>query len=166
MRLSFTKDLTLNTDYVVETNRNLSPNNYTRNWNINGYSVISEMTYVPLREIETGFKIELKRNTDYYPTNATEANINKQTLKFTYSLEAKGKLRIEAERDEANLNASPLYLPYELTKGLNVGKSYLWSLNFDYRLTNFIQATVSYLGRADGNSKVIHTGNAELRAYF
>jgi hypothetical protein len=166
LRLSFTKDLTLNTDYAAETNRNLAPGNTIRNWDINGNSVSSELTYVPIRQIESGFKLEFKNDVDYFPAAPTKANVNSQTFKFAYSLEAKGKLRIEIERDEAILSSNPLYLPYELTKGLIVGKTYLWSLNFDYRLTNFIQATVSYNGRAEGSSKVIHTGTAELRAYF
>ena len=124
------------------------------------------MTYVPVLNIETGFVLEFRRNEDFFPVSPTQANINKQTLKFAYSIETKGKLRIEVERDEALLSANPLFLPYELTKGISVGKSYLWSLNLDYRVTNFIQATVSYNGRAEGGAKVIHTGTAELRAYF
>lgn len=166
LRLSFTSDLTLITDYVSETNRNLAPRLSTRNWNIGSKSVASELTYVPIRSIEAGFRIELKRANDFYPVNATGADVNKQVLKFAYSLEVKGKFRVEVERDEAILSSNPLFLPYDLTKGITVGKSFLWTISLDYRVTNFIQATLNYFGRAEGNSKVIHTGTAELRAYF
>ena len=166
LRLSFTPDLTLITDYVSESDRNSAPQLQIRNWNIGAKSVISELTYVPIRNIETGFRIELKRANDFYPANPTGADVNKQVLKFSYSLEAKGKLRVEVERDEAILSANPVFLPYDLTKGITVGKSFLWTLSLDYRITNFIQATLNYFGRAEGNSKVIHTGTAELRAYF
>jgi hypothetical protein len=101
-----------------------------------------------------------------YPFNPTEADINRQTARFSYSLESKGRIRADIERNEVNLSDNPLFLPYELTKGLNSGKSYFWNISFEYKLTNFIQATVNYLGRAEGNSKVIHTGTAEVRAYF
>ena len=166
LRLSFTPDLTLVTDYVSETDRNSAPQLQIRNWNIGSKSVISELTYIPIRNIETGFRIELKRANDFYPANPTGADVNKQVLKFSYSLEAKGKLRVEVERDEAILGANPVFLPYDLTKGITVGKSFLWTISLDYRITNFIQATLNYFGRAEGNSKVIHTGTAELRAYF
>jgi hypothetical protein len=166
LRLSFTPDITWQTEYVSETNRNLAPTLSFRNWNINSKSIISEVIYVPVRNVETGFIVELKRAYDYYPFLTTEADVNKQTLKFNYSLEGKGKLRIEVNRYEAILSINPLFLPYELTKGITVGKSFLWSVGFDYRITNFIQATVNYFGRAEGRSKVIHTGTAELRAYF
>jgi hypothetical protein len=166
LRLSFTPDLTLITDYVSETNRNLAPALSFRNWNIGAKSIISELTYTPIRNIETGFRVELKRANDFYPANPTGADVNRQILKFSYSIESKGKMRIEIERDEAILSTNPLFLPYELTKGITVGKSFLWTLSFDYRLTSFIQATLNYFGRAEGKSRVIHTGTAELRAYF
>lgn len=166
LRLSFTSDLTLITDYVSETNRNLAPQLSIRNWNIGSKSIASELTYVPIRSIEAGFRVELKRANDFYPVNATGADVNKQVLKFAYSLEAKGKFRVEVERDEAILSSNPLFLPYDLTKGITVGKSFLWTISMDYRITNFIQATLNYFGRAEGNSKVIHTGTAELRAFF
>ncbi len=166
LRLSFTSDLTLITDYVSETDRNLAPQLTIRNWNIGTKSIASELTYVPIRNIETGFRVELKHANDFYPIIATGADVNKQVLKFAYSLEAKGKLRVEVERDEAILSSNPIFLPYDLTKGITVGKSFLWTISLDYRITNFIQATLNYFGRAEGNSKVIHTGTAELRAYF
>ena len=166
LRLSFTSDLILQTDYVTGSERNLAPDLSFRNWNIFSQSVISELTYLPIKNIEAGFKLEVKRADDRYPVSPTQANINDQTLKFTYSLESKGKLHIEVTRNEANLNAEPLFLPYDLTKGIAPGRSYIWSVGFDYRITNFIQATLNYLGRAEGNSQVIHTGTAEVRAYF
>lgn len=166
LRLSFTPDLILQTDYITESNRNLAPDLSFRNWNIFSQSVVSELTYLPIKNIEAGFKLEVKRADDRFPAAPTQVNINDQTLKFTYSLESKGKLHIEVTRNSANLNAEPLFVPYDLTKGITPGLSYVWSVGFDYRVTNFIQATINYLGRAEGNSQVIHTGTAELRAYF
>jgi hypothetical protein len=166
LRLSFTEDLAIITDYVTEVERNLAPSVTIRNWNINTEGVISELVYKPTANIEAGFKVQLKRANDFYPTLPTKADINVQTFRFIYSLQGKGTIRSEISRNEALLNTNPLFVPFELTKGLVVGKSYFWSLNFEYRISNFIQATINYFGRAEGNSKVIHTGTAEVRAYF
>ena len=46
------------------------------------------------------------------------------------------------------------------------GKSWVWRLNFDYRITSFLQSTVSYLGRTEGDGPVVHTARAEVRAFF
>ena len=166
LRLSFTPDLALITDYVSGIVRNLAPNVEIRNWNINSEGIISELIYKPTQSVEAGFKAEFKRSSDFYPAAPTKADMNIQTFRLIYSLDGKGTVRSEVSRNEAILSANPLFVPFELTKGLVIGKSYFWTLNFEYRISNFIQATLNYFGRAEGKSKVIHTGTAEVRAYF
>ncbi len=166
LRLSFTQDLALITDYVTEIDRNLAPNVEIRNWNINTEGVNSEIIYKPSVSVEAGFKVQLKRAKDFYPLVPTQADINVQTFRLIYSFSGKGTLRSEISRNEALIYTSPAFVPFDLTKGLVAGKSYFWSVNFEYRISNFIQATINYFGRAENRSKVIHTGTAEIRAYF
>ncbi|MGH2574771.1 MAG: hypothetical protein ACRDFC_03620, partial [Ignavibacteria bacterium] len=129
LRLSFTSDISLQTDYVNKIDRNLAPSLSTRNRNIKGNSVIADLSYRPYKNVEVGFKAELSRNNDFFPINITQADINIQNLRFSYSLENKGRLRIEIERNEAILNTSPFFVPYELTGGKAIGKSYLWTVS-------------------------------------
>jgi hypothetical protein len=166
LRLSFTPDLALITDYVTQIERNLAPSVEIRNWNINTEGVTSEIIYKPVPVVEAGFKVQLKRAKDVYPAANTQADINVQTFRLTYSLSGKGTLRSEISRNEVLLNTNPAFIPFDLTKGLVAGKSYFWTLNFEYRISNFIQATINYFGRAEDKSRVIHTGTAEIRAYF
>jgi hypothetical protein len=42
----------------------------------------------------------------------------------------------------------------------------LWSVAFDYRVTQFIQATMNYDGRTEGGRSPVHTARAEVRAFF
>ncbi|MBZ0203863.1 MAG: hypothetical protein K8I03_12665 [Ignavibacteria bacterium] len=165
-RFSFTQDIALITDYVTEIDRNLAPGIQIRNWNINTEGVTSELVYKPIASIEAGFKVQLKKANDLFPTQPTKASINVQTLRMTYSFSGKGTLSSEISRNEAIISTDPAFVPFDLTKGLVIGKSYFWSLNFEYRISNFIQATINYYGRAENKSRVIHTGTAEVRAYF
>ena len=75
-------------------------------------------------------------------------------------------MRIEIERDELIANTDENFIPYELTNGNQIGKNYYWRLNFDYKLLTFLQTTISYDGRLQGESRVVHTARAEARAYF
>jgi hypothetical protein len=46
------------------------------------------------------------------------------------------------------------------------GKTWLWRAALDYRLTNFVQASLNYDGRSEGGRPPVHTGRAEVRAFF
>ncbi|MCX7877992.1 MAG: hypothetical protein N2510_05040, partial [Ignavibacteria bacterium] len=166
LRLSFTEDLALITDYTSSLSRNIAGAVPVRNWNINTSQLGSEMIYKPVVSLEASFKAELKRAKDSYPVKVTKADINSQILRMTYLIGTSGSLRAEISRNEVVLSSEPFFIPFELTKGLAPGRSYFWSLTVDYRITNFIQALLNYTGRAENKSRVIHTGSAEVRAYF
>lgn len=166
LRLSFTDDLSLITDYTSSLSRNSAVSVAFRNWDINTKQLGSEMIYKPLISLETSFKLELKRAIDNNPSKATKADINSQIIRITYLLGSAGSLRAELSRNEVVLSGSPAFIPFELTKGLEPGRSFFWNLSLDYRITNFIQAILNYTGRAENKSRVIHTGSAEIRAYF
>lgn len=166
LRLSFTDDLTFVNEYFSLLDRNNAQTLSNRNREIHSQGLISDLTYKPYTNIEVGFTSELSRANDYYFTPQTQADINNQSIRFTYSLETKGRLRLEIQRNEVILNTNPAFIPYELTEGKVVGKSFLWTVGFDYRISTFIQATAFYFGRAEGRNRVIHTGTAEIRAYF
>jgi len=75
-------------------------------------------------------------------------------------------LRIEFERSELLANTTDNFIPFELTGGNALGKNYFWRVNFDYRVASFLQITMNYDGRLQGEGKVVHTARAEVRAYF
>jgi len=77
-----------------------------------------------------------------------------------------GRLRLEIERDEVRLSNSAITYPYELTNGRVEGKSFLWRAFFDYSISKNLQATFNYDGRSEGGGKVIHSGRAEVKAFF
>ena len=56
---------------------------------------------------------------------------------------------------------------FAMLQGLQTGKNILWNLSYSRRISENIELTISYDGRKTGpTSKVIHTGGAQLRAYF
>jgi hypothetical protein len=57
-------------------------------------------------------------------------------------------------------------LAYEMLEGLKTGKNYTWNIGYSRTLANNIQLTLSYDGRQSPGVKAIHTGNAQVRAFF
>lgn len=165
-RLGLTSDITAQLDYVIKTDRNIAPVNSVRNRNISGYSVNTDLAYRPISSIESGFQFNYTKSDDIYPVKPMTANINQQILRFVYSFTSLGRLRLEIERDEVILNTSDTSFPYELTSGRPAGKSYYWRGVFDYSISKNIQATINYDGRVEGSKQVIHTGRAQVTAFF
>jgi hypothetical protein len=53
---------------------------------------------------------------------------------------------------------------YTILEGLAPGKNYLWNLDLTKRLGNNLELSVQYEGRRAGETRIIHTGRAALRA--
>ena len=168
MRITFrlVPEISNQTDVVNNSDNVAASVNSNRVREITGNKIITDFSYRPERNIEVGFKLKVGRNIDDYPVKPTEINSNSQSLRFTLSLESKGRLRAEIERSELTANSTENFLPFELTEGNVIGKNYFWSINFDYKLSNNLQSTLSYSGRLQGTDRVVHTAHAEVRAYF
>ncbi|MBN1638809.1 MAG: hypothetical protein JW866_07570 [Ignavibacteriales bacterium] len=128
--------------------------------------IITDFSYRPIGWIELGIKIQTGTSTDRFPNNPTIIDFNSQVIRFNFSFTSKGRLRFELERNEFLTNNSQNYIPFEITRGNNIGKNYIWRVNFDFRFATNFQTMVSYDGRKHEKGKVIHTMRAEARAYF
>jgi len=165
-QFGLTKDLVTQAEYINKTDRNLAPPNSIRNRNIISDEINNDLSYKPFPKVESGFVVSFKKATDYYPKDITVADINQQLLRVIFSFESAGRLRLELERNEVLLNSNPLSFPYELTAGRVAGKSYFWRSIFDYGISKNIQASINYEGRVEGNRNVIHSGKAQVTAFF
>jgi hypothetical protein len=166
IKFKMVKEISNQTDIVNQVDNVSAPENSNRIRAINSYNVISEFSYRPDRNIEVGFRIKVGKSEDTHPEKPTIIDMNSLLLRFNLSLLSTGRLRIEIERDELISNTAENFIPYELTNGNQIGKNYYWRLNFDYKLLTFLQTTISYDGRLQGESRAVHTARAEARAYF
>lgn len=125
-----------------------------------------DLSYRPWREVEIGIVVDSRTATDNLPDTPVTAEISALTLRSITTLPGPGRLRVEVERGTVNLDSDVTRVPFELTDGRAAGTSWVWRVNFDYRLTSFMQATLSYLGRSEQERAVIHTARAEVKAFF
>jgi hypothetical protein len=154
------------TDFISLNENLIAPFASNRSRLVTTNSISSDFSYRPERNIEVGFKITVGSIEDKYPAVPTVIDQNDISTRLTFSFVGRGRLRLEIERNELSANPTTNYIPFEVTKGNDIGKNYIWRLNLDYRITGNLQATASYDGRSIGTKKVIHTGRAEIRAYF
>lgn len=166
IRFKLIKEVSNQTDIVNETDNVIANEKSNRRRNITNNNLSSDFSYRPVKNIEVGFRIKVGRSEDVFPQTPTVIDLNSQLLRFNLSFLGTGRLRIELERNELIANTTQNLIPFELTGGNQIGKNYFWRINFDYRLSANLQTTLSYDGRQQGTSKVIHTARAEARAYF
>jgi hypothetical protein len=57
-------------------------------------------------------------------------------------------------------------LAYHMLEALQPGHNMVYSVNFQKRLANGLQINLNYQGRKPADSKFIHTGGVQIRAYF
>ncbi len=166
IRFKMIKEVSNQTDFVNLTDNVSAPEPSTRNRQILDNNITTDFSYRPVGTVEVGFKIKVGKSEDDFPESPTVIDLNSQLGRFNLSFAQTGRLRLEIERTELIVNTLENIIPYEMLNGNQIGKNYYWRLNFDYRIASFLQTTLGYDGRLQGESRVVHTARAEARAYF
>lgn len=158
------------TEFVSKIDRVLSSSRTPRARDLSSNALISDFSYRPEPAWEVGFRFEVSRVVDYFRNPNPIADINEQSLRFNYALFGLGQARAELRREEAVLSqgiadpANPF--PFEFTNGKVLGRSMLWQLAFDYRISQHMQVTFLYNGRKEGARPTVHLGQAEAKFFF
>ena len=126
-----------------------------------------EVSYRVASAWEFGAEVGLLAARDRVPSPETAVRLVQLAPRVTYAFRGRGRLRLEARL--ANLSTRPKArpIPYEMANGLEPGFAAEWRARFEYRLSNGLMASVSYLGRSDPfRPRTVHRLQAEVRAYF
>ncbi|MCF8262030.1 MAG: hypothetical protein K9J12_14735 [Melioribacteraceae bacterium] len=166
IRFKMIEEFSNETEIVSESDFVDAAGNSRRARRVESQSLKSDFSYKPYRNIEVGFTIENSQSEDSFPQIPTQIDANSQKIRFVYAIANTGRLQLEVERNELITNNSENYIPFQLTKGNQIGKNYFWRLNFDYRLSQNLQMSFNYDGRLLGGSNPIHTMRAEAQAFF
>lgn len=97
-----------------------------------------------------------------------EKNLKNQ-LKFelNYRMARKGVLSTRVQYvNMAFEGDETLNVAYQMLEGLKKGHNLCWGLNFQTNISDFLQFELKYEGRASQNTKVIHSGMLQVKAYF
>ncbi len=142
----------------------------TRTFDLTSLSATNDFSYRPERSLELGWLLRLVSTEDVLPATPRTTLLNTNTLRAVYSIETRGRVRAEVERSNIsgrNLGGDVLSIPYQLTDGYAIGTTWIGRLGLEYRFGANIQASLTYTGRAQPPSnRVIHIGQAEVRAFF
>ncbi|MBF8293981.1 MAG: hypothetical protein HW389_526 [Bacteroidetes bacterium] len=170
LRTQLLKEIGNQTEFKNKVDQLFSSIDSPRRRNLVSNALKTEFSYRPYPEWEVAFGTGLSEVINRFDGGDATADLNDQFLRLTYSILSLGQLRGEVQREEVQIakgaNAGVHEFPFEFTNGQVVGKTLLWRLAFEYRISQYIQVSVNYDGRSEGGRPAVHTARAEARAFF
>ncbi len=147
-------------------NSTLSENFENRNYRLKSYEVNPKLSY--LLSSQTRFDVFYQFNNEENSLGAMEA-LKQQTMGFSFAYTNAEKISVNGEFnyiDNAFTGIAFSPVAYQMLDGLQPGTNFTWRLLFQKRITKYLDASLSYLGRKSETTKTVHTGSVQLRAYF
>ena len=143
--------------------------NKTRNRDIKSIKVNQNFSYRPDPSWEFGVESEYGQEKDLANQKNLKIDYGRALLRTSYAILGKGKISATYDYQMVNVLNNPfnVSIPFEMAGGKKEGMSKSWQIRGEYTIAENVVISLFYNGRDDaGFDKVIHTGQAEIRAYF
>ncbi|WP_348797498.1 hypothetical protein [Flavobacterium adhaerens] len=137
-----------------------------KNYNIEGYFCVPKISYLFSKEVIFDFFYEYNRKENKMGT-LDELTQNRFGTAFIYSGSSKFNMNTEISFFKNDFIGNEYSSAgYQMLEGLQKGQNVTWRTLFQINLNKFLDLNFIYQGRKSETSSAIHTGSAELRAYF
>ena len=168
LRWNIIKELSANLDCIDGLKQSNSEFFSSRNYNIFYYSTEPKLNYQPNTtfRLSVSFKYSDKKNTaDTVPETAISQNYGAE---LKWNVLNKGSFNFKVNYIQIKYNAAEqnTSLAFEMLDALKKGQNITWGVAFQRNLSANMQLTITYDGRKSEGTKAIHTGGAQIRAYF
>ncbi len=148
------------------TNESISQNFTSKNYNFDETLINPKLSY--LFNENSSFDIFYQHSSKDNTIGSFES-LKQQKYGASFTLASSQKSAINGEfnyfSNVFNGNANTP-VAYQMLEGLQPGKNFTWTLLAQKKLTTFLDLNLSYFGRKTEESKTIHTGSIQLKAYF
>lgn len=157
--------LYLQASLLHKNTRNRSTCFETRQYNVEAYSAEQEIRLQFRNRYTTSLKgmYARKRNRQ----GGEEVHQCHADFSFLYRMLKHGTISVSAEyvfmKGHVGQNST---VSYFMLDGLTLGQNLLWTVSGQLSVTQFLQVSVQYQGRAMQGHAVVHTGNVTLNALF
>jgi len=143
--------------------------NEARNRDINSVIYNQNFSFRPDASWEFGIESEYGQEEDLANQKNLKIDYGRALLRMSYAILSKGKISTSFDYQMVNVLDNPFdaTIPFEMAGGKKEGISKNWQLRGEYTIAENVVISLFYNGRDDaGFEEIIHTGQAEIRAYF
>ncbi len=166
-RWNITKSLSLQTNYRDGYKISTSQYFQSKNYHIHYYETEPKFSFQPgtTFRVSLSYRYSHKQNT---PDLGGElATVQKFGTELKLSKLSKGIFVAEANYLQIKYNGvESSAIGYDMLEGLKNGENFTWKMSWQRSLAQNLQLTLAYEGRKTPGTKVIHTGNVQVRAIF
>jgi len=167
LRWNITRVLSLQTLYRKGKKTSSSEFFSSRDYRIDYYETEPRLSIQPGTDFRVSFSYRYSEKNNVQEDGGQFAVQNKTGMEIKYNILAKASLLAEANYIRIRFNAAQnTSAAYEMLEGLKAGDNVTWKLSWQRTLANNMQLNIGYEGRSSPGVKVIHTGSAQVRAYF
>jgi hypothetical protein len=164
-RVNFHQQYTITVTQKISDNNLYTPSFTNRNYQLQTISCEPEFiyTYSNLFRLHASYQYDVKHNLTVY---GGERSVN-TSFNLGGKFNAVNNTSLSGAITYSNITfngAANTSISYIMLNGLSPGKNYLWNIEFTKRLINNLEINLGYEGRKPGETKVIHTGRATVRA--
>jgi hypothetical protein len=139
----------------------------TRNYAIEYYDLEQKLSFQPNTAFRISIIYKYSEKHNIAVGGFQRADMNDYAIEMRYNESDKGSFNLRGDFLTITYNDienSPV--AYEMLNALRPGYNYTWNINYQRNLSSNIQISINYDGRKSPNSKIVHIGGAQIRAFF
>jgi hypothetical protein len=170
-RVAILRTYSLKAKTIYGTNAVYSDFNTLRNFNIKNQKLNIDLSYQPRSTIRLSalYNLSFKENI-FKSSNQEYSWINDFGVEWKWNKLSQRTFTAIVKylyvKSELNGTSENSPIVYELQEALLKGNNYTWNINWQERLMNGLQLTLTYEGRNSAGAPTIHTGRMQLSALF
>lgn len=168
LRWNIVRTVTFNATLANGVKSNQSEFFSTRNYYLTNYEAEPKLIYQPNVKFRFTLLYNYLQKLNSITYGADELIANKLGAEMRLNVASKGSFSMAVNYIENQFtdNSNNQNLIYEMLEGLQDGSNATWELTYQQNLSKHMQLSVNYNGRKSNNSKTIHIGGVQVRAFF
>ena len=143
-----------------------SENFAVRNFEIDGFQLAPKVSYLFSQNTSWDVFFEFQKKSNQIGELEV---LEQQRIGTSFTFSGKKQFTMNGEfslYDNRFAGNAASAVAFQMLEGLQPGKNQTWRLLIQKNLTQFLDINVNYQGRKSEDSKTIHTGSVQLRAFF
>lgn len=167
LRWNMSKEFSWNLAYKDGIKKSSSQYFSSRDYSITYYEAEPKLNYQPNTAFRASVSFRYTEKKNRQELGGQKAELQDYGAEIKYNVLQKGSLNVKANfiriKFDGTQNTS---LAFEMLDALKTGQNITWGVAYQRTLSNNLQLSLTYDGRKSEGTKVIHTGGAQVRAYF